>query len=186
LQGDYFEVLTRLSQGKKQKVVLFLGSNIGNMMDDRSALFLSKLGDSLNSQDRLLLGVDLIKPIDVVLPAYNDAQGITKRFNLNLLHRMNNELDADFNLNHFVHAPEYTVEEGIAKSFLMSTKDQTVTIKAINQSFTFAKCEKIHTEISRKYNDEIINQITKETKFTMKSCIKDSNNLFADYILIRE
>lgn len=185
LQGDYFEVLTKLSQGKKQKVVLFLGSNIGNMMDDRSSLFLSKLGEALNTNDKLMLGVDLIKPVDVVLPAYNDKAGITKRFNLNLLTRMNTELDANFDLNSFVHAPEYTLEEGIAKSFLMSSKNQTVTIGALNQTFKFSEGEKIHTEISRKYNDEILDQITRDTKFSIKTNIRDSKNQFADYILER-
>ena len=84
-QGDYFEVLSSFKESKRKKVILFLGSNIGNLTDDLSAKFLNQLNQNINSGDCLLLGVDLIKDVNVVLPAYNDEQGITSRFNLNLL-----------------------------------------------------------------------------------------------------
>ena len=184
-QGDYFGVLSSLKERKSKKVVLFLGSNIGNLTDDLSANFLNQLNNSLNKNDVLLLGVDLIKPVEVVLPAYNDTAGITSKFNLNLLHRMNKELGANFNINQFKHDPCYTEEEGIAKSYLTSKIDQIVEVKAINKQFKFIAGEKIHTEISRKYNDEIISNILEETSFNIKTRITDTKEYFADYVLVK-
>ena len=116
----------------------------------------------MKRNEKLLLGVDLIKSKDIVLPAYNDAGGITRDFNLNLLKRINRELGADFNLENFEHAPEYTEVEGIAKSFLKSKKEQIVHIHELNKSFEFAENELIQTEISRKYNDEILDDLLKK------------------------
>jgi len=185
-QGDYFEVLASLKNNKQPKIILFLGSNIGNMTDDLAAQFIYNLGANLQAGDKLLIGVDLIKSKEIVLPAYNDSKGITAKFNLNLLHRINKEMDADFNLNQFQHQPEYTEEEGIAKSYIVSTCKQSVHIKALEKSFVFEEGEKIHTEISRKYNDLLIEKIIANTDFVLQNKITDSKNYFADYILERE
>ncbi|MDO6596678.1 L-histidine N(alpha)-methyltransferase [Oceanihabitans sp. 2_MG-2023] len=184
-QGDYFKILASLKKSSKPKVILFLGSNIGNMDDEKAAEFIYNLGANLKPGDKLLLGVDLIKAKEIVLPAYNDKQGITAKFNLNLLHRINEELGADFNLKNFKHQPEYNKEEGIAKSYIVSTEQQTVTINALETSYTFEADEKIHTEISRKYNDALIEKIIANTDFTLQTKILDSKAYFADYILTR-
>ena len=86
-QGDYFKVLESLKNTQSPKVVLFLGSSIGNMPDDIAAQFIYNLGANLSHNDKLLLGADIIKSRDIVLPAYNDNQGFTRDFNLNLLKR---------------------------------------------------------------------------------------------------
>lgn len=182
-QGDYFNVLSHFKTSAHPIVVLFLGSNIGNLSDARAREFIQKLEQNLKTGDKVLLGVDLIKPKSIVLPAYDDAQGITKRFNLNLLTRINNELDANFDLNTFEHKPEYDEEEGIARSFLVSTVDQEVIIKSLNKSFSFKKGEKIHTETSRKYNDQILNTILEGSLLKISDRLTDSQHLFADYIL---
>jgi len=184
-QGDYFNVLESLKGSNHLKVVLFLGSNIGNMTDDVAANFMYELGSNLNAKDRLLLGVDLIKAESVVLPAYNDKQGITRDFNLNLLSRINSELGADFDLKQFSHRPEYSDKDGIARSFIVSDKAQEVVIKSLGKSYFFQKDEKIATEISRKYNDEIVNRIIENTDFTIDTKLTDRNNYFSDYILCR-
>ncbi|MBM1108234.1 L-histidine N(alpha)-methyltransferase [Aurantibacter crassamenti] len=184
-QGDYFKVLASLKDNKKPKIILFLGSNIGNMTDDLAADFIYNLGSNLQIGDKLLLGVDLIKSEEIVLPAYNDSKGITAKFNLNLLDRINNELGGNFNLKQFKHQPEYNKNEGIAKSFIMSTADQKVEIKAIDKTYNFTKGEKIHTEISRKYNDDLIKKIISKTDFVLENKILDSKAYFADYILTR-
>jgi dimethylhistidine N-methyltransferase len=184
-QGDYFEVLANLSKSKKPKIILFLGSNIGNMTDNLATQFIYNLGDNLQTGDKLLLGVDLIKSKQIVLPAYNDSKGITEKFNLNLLYRINKELGGDFNLNQFKHYPEYEEQEGIAKSSIMSTANQTVKIKGLGEAYNFTKGEKIHTEISRKYNDELINKIIADTDFSLEVKIMDNKEYFADYILKR-
>lgn len=184
-QGDYFEVLASLKKSKQPKVILFLGSNIGNMTDDLAAKFIYNLGANLQPGDKLLLGVDLIKAKEIVAPAYNDSRGITAKFNINLLDRINQELGGNFNLDKFKHQPEYDETEGIAKSFIVSTAQQTVEIKSIGKSFEFAAGEKIHTEISRKYNDGLIQKIISNTDFKVEDRIMDSDNYFADYIIAR-
>jgi dimethylhistidine N-methyltransferase len=182
-QGDYFNVLASLKQSNHPKIILFLGSNLGNLSDAQAEDFLSKLSDSLRPNDKVLLGLDLIKSRDIVLPAYNDSQGITKRFNLNLLDRINNELGADFDTNAFIHQPEYTEEEGIARSYIVSTTNQNVTVKSLNKTFHFMEGERVHTETSRKYNDSILNSYLKTTSLQVIDKLMDSNTHFADYIL---
>tara|TARA_R110002049_G_scaffold308963_1_gene515204 strand:+ start:2471 stop:3418 length:948 start_codon:yes stop_codon:yes gene_type:complete len=184
-QGDYFEVLASLKKSKAPKVVLLLGSNLGNMTDEFAAKFIYNLGENLQTGDRLLLGVDLIKPVEIVLPAYNDPKGVTAKFNLNLLDRINRELGGNFDLNQFKHQPEYNETEGIAKSFIVSTIQQKVEIKALGKSFDFEAGEKIHTEISRKYNDQLIKQIIENTDLSLETKIIDSKSYFADFILKR-
>ena len=183
-QGDYFEKLNDLKQSNHPKIVLVLGSNIGNLLDHQATKFIYNLGKYLSQGDRIILGVDLIKGKEIVLPAYNDAQGITAEFNLNLLDRINCELGANFNRNQFVHQPDYDEVEGIAKSYLVSLIDQKVNLNG--NSFSFVKGEKIHTEISRKYNDQILNEILSETDIKLVDKITDQQNLFADYILERQ
>jgi dimethylhistidine N-methyltransferase len=185
-QGDYFEMMATLHETKHPKVVLFLGSNIGNMTDELATDFIYKLGANLRPNDRLFLGVDLIKSAEIVLPAYSDSAGITKAFNLNLLTRINKELDGNFNIDTFSHLAQYSEDDGIALSYLVSTVEQKVTLNASEKIFHFAKGEKIHTEISRKYNDEIINNILQDTDFQIKNKLTDSKDYFANYILKRD
>tara|TARA_B100000795_G_scaffold173674_1_gene130981 strand:- start:1371 stop:2318 length:948 start_codon:yes stop_codon:yes gene_type:complete len=184
-QGDYFGVLSSFKESKKKKVLLFMGSNIGNMNDDRAREFIYKLGENLNPGDKLLIGIDLIKAIEIVGPAYNDPAGITSAFNLNLLNRINRELGGDFDLEKWAHAPEYDEETGYAKSFIKSLVNQTVFISSIGKSFDFKKEEKIHTEISRKYNDTVMKNIISGTDFKLHDKLTDADGWFADYVLIR-
>jgi uncharacterized SAM-dependent methyltransferase len=104
-------MLNDLKKSPNRKIILFLGSNIGNMPDEQAKAFIASLSQNLNKGDKIVLGVDLIKEKEVVLPAYDDAAGITRDFNLNLLERMNRELHANFNLDAFVHDPEYHESE---------------------------------------------------------------------------
>jgi len=185
MQGDYFGVLESLGKIDVPKIVLFLGSNLGNMVDGNSKEFLKQLNNKLCKNDKVLLGLDLIKSADIVLPAYNDKAGITKRFNLNLLTRINKELDADFDINSFKHIVTYSENEGFVRSFLESKITQNVTIKSLDKTFNFEKGERIHTENSRKYNDEILNTILSKTDFKIHHKLMDSKTYFADYILIK-
>lgn len=182
-QGDYFEVLDELFISDKPKVVLFIGSNLGNMDDEIATNFLKKIAAHLKVGEKLLLGLDLIKSREIVLPAYNDSSGITRDFNFNLLKRINEEMGANFNDAHFEHVPEYTEEEGIARSFLKSRIKQTVYIKDLDRSFEFDQDECIHTEISRKYNDEILQMIIGDSGLSITSKLMDRKSYFADYIL---
>jgi len=184
-QGDYFEVLKGIAANGNPKAILFLGSNLGNMLDHNATRFLSSLNEAMNHGDHLLLGLDQKKSREIVLPAYNDAGGITSAFNLNLLTRINRELEANFDVSQFEHSPEYNEEEGVAKSFICSKIKQTVSIGALNKSFHFEEGERIHTEISRKYNKEILSLLIKNTDLKIDAVLKDSKELFTDYILTK-
>lgn len=184
-QGEYFGVLEDIKTNKAQKVIMFLGSNLGNLNDKAAHDFLIKLSNALQIGDKIILGLDRIKSEDIVLPAYNDSQGVTKAFNLNLLHRINRELHADFDVSNFDHQPEYDEKIGIAKSFLVSRKEQKVCFNGDNTCYTFLKGEKIQTETSRKYNDTILQKLLEHTNLVQISKISDSNNYFNSYILER-
>ncbi|MDA8692478.1 L-histidine N(alpha)-methyltransferase [Saprospiraceae bacterium] len=182
-QGDYFDVLKAIKAREAKKVVLFLGSNLGNMEDEDASDFLYKLDGSLNVNDVLLLGLDIIKAASVVLPAYDDKSGITARFNLNLLTRINREFDADFIVNQFSHKAEYTEDEGVARSFIISKVDQKVSIKSLDMEISFKENERISMEMSRKYNDEILSNLIRNTGFKVVDKLMDDKSLYADYIL---
>ncbi|TXC82135.1 L-histidine N(alpha)-methyltransferase [Luteibaculum oceani] len=183
-QGEYFKVLESL-RGKHPKLVLFLGSNLGNMVDERAASFLGALSQVLNSGDRVLLGLDLIKSREIVLPAYNDKNGYTAAFNLNLLKRINKELLGDFQLDKFVHSPEYDEVSGLAKSYLTSTENQVVSLNKPGVQISFQKGERVFMEVSRKYNDQILKTLLTRTQLLIEERFLDSRKYFCDYLLAR-
>jgi len=127
--------------------------------------------------------LDLIKPASVVLPAYNDAAGITRAFNLNLLARINRELGGDFDLERWEHRPSYDEREGVARSALVSVIQQSVRVDALEQSFDFDAGEPIHTEISRKYSAEILREILKGSGLELERIFLDSRAYFGDFLL---
>jgi L-histidine N-alpha-methyltransferase len=184
-QGEYFSVLTKLHEIHQKLVILFLGSNLGNMLDDRAHVFIEKLAASMNTGDVLFLGLDMKKDPKIILPAYNDAKGITRQFNLNILERINRELAGNFDLEAFAHEPVYDANQGIALSYLKSLKKQAVYIGALEKNFHFEEGELIHTEISRKYDDQIVQNIIVDTHLEIKQKFVDSKNYFADYLLTK-
>ncbi len=183
VHAEYFTALSELKHLKGNKVVLFLGSNIGNLPDKLARDFIVQIADSLNVNDQFLLGVDLRKPKDIVLPAYNDAQGYTRGFNMNILHRINRELGGTFDTDKFIHVPSYTEEEGIARSFLQSTEDQDVKISDLDSVFHFAEGEMIQTEISRKYDLDLINELIRDTGLSVQQVFYDKKKYFADILM---
>ncbi len=182
-QGMYREVLQRLSDYRqRKKVILFLGSNIGNMPQEEAVRFLQKISDSMSSKDLFFMGADQKKHPQKVLSAYNDSAGVTAAFNKNLLTRINRELDANFDPDSFLHWPVYDPESGMAKSFLVSKKEQTVQINSLNLEVVFAEWESIHTEISQKYDDTAIAWLAGETGFKITGSFGDPENQFKNYI----
>ncbi len=153
------------------------------MDDEKAHKFMCKLSETMSSGDVLLLGVDLMKPGHIILPAYNDAQGHTAAFNLNLLERINRELDGNFDPGKFSHRPVYDEDTGFTRSFLQSTENQTVRIEALDLMVDFEEGETIFMEISRKYNDEILGNVIKDTGLEITNKLTDSKGYFADYIL---
>jgi|AntRauTorckE5430_2_1112549.scaffolds.fasta_scaffold02256_3 dimethylhistidine N-methyltransferase len=181
LPGDYFKVLHEVKEtDATPKVVLFLGANIGNYPKDRAVGFLRHLRDELNVGDKLLVGFDLKKDPSVILNAYDDPQGITAAFNLNLLERMNRELGANFNVQDFRHWESYDPVTGATRSFIVSKKAQHVFIKALNQSFHFDAWEAIRVELSQKYSLPEINALAAEAGFVVEKHFVDERGYFMD------
>lgn len=181
LEGDYFDMLDKaMSISKRRKVVLFLGGNIGNIDMGESYHFCRELRRKLNRGDILLVGFDLKKNPHTILNAYNDEAGITSSFNLNLLIRMNRELEADFDVLNFQHYQTYDPISGACKSYLVSLTEQNVHMG--NQIFRFEENELIDMEISQKFSQEDISKLARDSKFHIIDEIHDSKNWFVDSI----
>lgn len=185
LNGEYFDMLKKAAAiSSRRKVVMFLGSNIGNMPISEAEDFCGRLRSHLSTGDMLLIGIDLKKNPKTILAAYNDKQGITKRFNLNLLERINRELHADFDLSKFEHYPVYDPETGACKSYLISTADQQVKIG--KENIYFSKDEYIYMEISQKYTVMQTNQLAENAGFKAENIFFDSQKWFIDAIWVAE
>ncbi|MGD1840335.1 MAG: L-histidine N(alpha)-methyltransferase [Thermonemataceae bacterium] len=183
IEGDYFTALRQVKvQEGARNVVLFLGSNIGNFSYQASIDFLSQLKASLQPNDLLLLGFDLKKHPQIILNAYNDASGVTRAFNLNLLKRLNQTLDANFDLRQFDHYPTYDPHSGEARSYLVSKIAQEVHLKEVDETVVFQAGETIHTEISRKYTEEEMKGIAQKAGFEWVKSFTDSNCYFVDAV----
>ena len=183
LNGEYFDMLQKAATlSNKRKVVLFLGSNIGNMPVDEAESFCAELRNHLSPGDMVLIGFDLKKNPKTVLAAYNDKEGITRSFNINLLNRINKELGADFNVAQFDHFPTYDPQTGACKSFLISLTDQKVHIADHNESIHFKKDEYIFMEVSQKFTIEQTQQMAAKTGFKSVTNLYDSKNWFTDAI----
>ncbi len=183
---DYLNALNQLSQeSDARRVVLFLGSNIGNFTPDEAVDFYGQLHDRLQPGDLVLTGFDLQKHPAIIQAAYNDRQGLTRAFNLNLLRRINTELDANFDLAAFDHYEVYNPETGEARSYLVSQKAQTVTIKLLGMNVPFQYGEIIHTEISRKFTRPQIEQLAQQTGFSLTNWFTDCKSYFADVVFER-
>jgi dimethylhistidine N-methyltransferase len=163
LAAEYHDALGYLKTLPPQpQIVLWLGSNIGNFHRDEAAAFLEQVREPLASADRLLVGIDLRKNRAVLEPAYDDARGVTAEFNLNLLARINRELEADFDLNAFRHRAIYDEEAGRIEMYLVSARPQCVRLAGIGLQVEFAAGETIHTENSYKYSQTEIDTVVDE------------------------
>lgn len=185
LNGEYFEMLKKAAAiSNRRKVVLFMGSNIGNMPVNEAAAFCKELRNHLAPGDMALIGFDLKKSPKTILAAYSDAGGITKRFNLNLLQRINRELNANFDISQFDHYAMYDPESGACKSYLISQQDQLVNIG--KETIRFIKDEYIYMEISQKFTVMQTDQIAANTGFRAVNRFLDSKKWFLDTIWTAE
>jgi dimethylhistidine N-methyltransferase len=179
--GDYFQILESLKTAStRRKVLLFLGSNIGNFGHEQALSFFRQLRGVMNPDDLLLVGFDLQKDPRVIVRAYDDAQGVTAAFNLNLLRRINRELGANFVLENFSHYAMYRPTECAARSFLISRVAQEVFIPALQQRFHFKQWEAIFMEISQKYSCAMIEDLAASSGFQVARNFSDGQNYFAD------
>jgi len=178
---DYFHALEELNKVDfNKKIILFLGSNIGNFRGDNAIPFLKHLRADMNKNDLLFIGFDLVKNPRIILDAYNDSEGITKEFNFNLLDRINKELGGNFLRKNFSHYPSYNPITGETNSYLVSLVDQTVWIESLAQSFAFEKWEPIFTEVSQKYRMRDIVHLANHSGFKVLDNFFDRKEYFVN------
>ena len=183
--SDYYEGIRALGQQQRERsLALFLGSNIGNFDPEEAHTFLRAMRGVLKIGDALLLGADLRKEREILEDAYDDALGITSAFNLNLLTRINRELEADFNVRAFRHQAIYNEESGRVEVYIVSNTRQTVTIRSLDLEIHFAEGERIHTENSHKYDLAGLSQLASATGYTRSRSWLDSGEQFSSNLFI--
>jgi L-histidine Nalpha-methyltransferase len=173
------EALSRIPPGRRI-LVLFLGSTIGNFDRSTATAFLQSVRAVLTPGDLLLLGADLVKPVDRLLLAYDDPAGVTAAFNLNLLARINRELGADFDLSRFRHLARYDTGEERIEMHLQAMEEQSVNIASAECTVRFAAGETLWTESSHKYTMDGLDQIAQAGGFRVKASWTDDEWPFAE------
>jgi dimethylhistidine N-methyltransferase len=182
-QGEYFEAIERgLADPLEPKAVLFLGSNIGNLDRGQAIALLKGVADHLGPKDRFLVGFDRKKDPATIRRAYNDREGLTREFNLNLLRRINRELGADFDLEQFIHTPVYDPSSGRALSYIVSICDQEVHLPSVKRPVHFKAWEALHTEISQKYDDAMIDDLAAHSGLRITKRFTDGKGYFTDVV----
>jgi len=164
-----------------RRIVFFPGSSIGNFEPDAALGLLRKIKGLAGKNGALLIGVDLVKNPDILHAAYNDAAGITERFNLNLLHRINHDLDADFDPARFSHKAFYNQQGSRVEMHLVSGQAQSVRING--DCFDFRENESIHTENSYKYRVDVFDAMAREAGFLTQHVWIDTDRLFSIHYL---
>ena len=178
IRADYTQALSFLFQdSKEKKVILFLGSTIGNFDEHERNQFLHGLAEYLNPNDGLLIGIDLIKSRGLIERAYNDSQGITAAFNKNLLQRINREFHADFQVEKFTHHAFYNTVKNRIEMHLISESAQEVCIG--DETFSFLPGETIHTENSYKFDLEEFQQLLANNGLCLRKVWTDKLDYFA-------
>jgi dimethylhistidine N-methyltransferase len=189
LERDYLDGLAEVAAQRRQGkplLVLFLGSTIGNFDPPAAACFLEELRGLLLPGDSLLLGTDLEKPAPVLLAAYDDPIGVTAAFNLNLLGRINRELDGHFDLSHFAHEARFNPTARRVEMHLRSTRRQRVAIEKADLWVTFEEGETIWTESSHKYSTAEVLRMAQASCFRCEAQWIDREWLFAENLWMAE
>lgn len=165
-----------------QRLVLFIGSSIANYEDDAAIVLLRGVRDSIAPDGALLLGTDWRKSPEVMVPAYDDAQGVTAAFNKNVLTRINRELDASFALDRFEHVAVWNEARSRIEMHLESSRDQRVPIRALDMEVQFARGERIHTESSVKYDMPRVERVLSGAGFTCDKTYFDAEERYAVHL----
>jgi dimethylhistidine N-methyltransferase len=187
---DYFTGLGELAKSKtawrqpgQRTIALFLGSSIGNLDADESRALLLAMREVLEPDDSFVLGADLKKEAGILLPAYNDALGVTAAFNLNLLVRINREFDGNFDLDKFEHRAIYNEDLGRIEMHLFSRETHAVKLEALELEIHFEKGESIHTENSYKFKIDALSDLASQTHFHLTKTWFDGNRRFSVNLL---
>ncbi len=178
--ADYTHHLPDLGQFPGRKLVLFLGSTIGNFEPEEAEEFLRNVRGSLEKGDALLIGFDLIKDAGVLDAAYNDAQGVTAAFNKNMLVRINRELGGSFDVDAFGHVAFWNKKKSRIEMHLESQYEQTVWVEDLGRGFHFDQGERIHTENSYKFNDRSMRRMLRRGGFKLEKSWTDAKGWFCE------
>jgi len=177
--ADYGEGLRQLDMRNEQpKLILWLGSSIGNFDSGEAVCFLRNILKSLSPEGLFLIGFDLEKERSILEKAYNDSQGVTAEFNLNLLSRINRELEGEFDLTRFAHEAVYNKERCRIEMYLISKCEQEVYVAGLDRCYHFDKDERIHTENSHKYSARAIEALADRAGMTIVKQWSDPRRYF--------
>jgi dimethylhistidine N-methyltransferase len=183
MQGTYFESLREFQDDNmNRKVILFLGSNIGNLLHGQAREFLGQLQSQMSKGDMLFVGFDQKKNPREILDAYNDPTGITEAFNKNVLLRINRELGGSFDPDNFMHWEVYDPETGTAKSYLVAREAHSVRVEALKLEVHFDAWETIHTEISQKYDHKTVEWLAGNAGLVIMDTFSDPEGRYTDYL----
>jgi dimethylhistidine N-methyltransferase len=180
--ADYTAGVPALARITGRKLVLYIGSSIGNFEPPHAIRVLRRLRQSLRSGDALLLGADYAKNPKVLVPAYDDAKGVTAQFNKNILARLNRELGADFDTDAFRHVAMWSRRCSRMEIYLESLSAQSAFIPALDLDLHFAAGERLHTENSYKYTDAMIDSILRESGFILEHTWSDRKKWFGVHL----
>ena len=182
--GDYFEEINGIT-GESPSLYLFLGGNIGNYQPEEATGLLDKFNIQMKKGDMLLIGMDLQKNPRIVQKAYDDPHGITRAFNLNLLTRINRELEANINIDQFEFYCDYNPQNGEVHSYLVSLKKQSFYSAVLDKTFYLEKDELIWTELSKKFTPAAIDELALATGFVVDANFMDCRHYFTDSLWIK-
>ena len=183
--GDFGEHLDRIPRLGRQ-LIIFLGSTIGNFLPPARQRFLASVRELMAHGDALLLGVDLVKDAGELIAAYNDAQGVTAEFNLNVLAVINNELDGNFDLTAFQHAASYEPENAWIEMRLRSLRQQIVRIPGADLVVNFDEGELLRTEISAKFTRQRVEQAFAGAGLRLAAWYTDDRQRFAEALAVAQ
>jgi L-histidine N-alpha-methyltransferase len=183
IAAEYHDGIAALPDHDLARLILFLGSSIGNFTREEAIDFLSHVRQQMLPKDRLLIGIDLLKDRQVIEAAYNDADGVTARFNKNLMVRVNRELSGDFDLSAIVHHAPFVESESRIEMRLISKRRQRAKIEALEMEFTLEQEEFIHTENSHKYSLAGFASLCRQAGLTLQGRWLDEREWFALLLL---
>lgn len=169
--------------GDAPRLGFFPGSTIGNMEPEDASRFLARAGELLGPDSDMLIGADLQKDLDILLPAYDDAKGVTAAFVLNLLERINRELEGDLDIDRFEHISVYNAEKGRVEIYIVSRDAQEIQV--MGESFQLAAGERIHTENSHKYTLGQFTAMARKAGWGAEQSWVDDEDLFSLHYLRR-
>ena len=164
---------------KRRKLFIFLGSTIGNFSNRERQVFLRDISGLMGPDDRLLLGIDMIKPAEILELAYNDLRGVTAEFNKNILSVVNRELNADFDKSHFDHLAFYNISEERVEMHLRANRNVSVEIKDLDLFISLRKDETVRTEICRKFSRRSAEKMAEEARLKINRWFTDPGGWFS-------